>query len=230
MTYSIFWLKGDYRDRQLAANAEGCVCYLEHHFNALANDDPDSQRENKSLCIVGGNASQTSKNWAAWFTRTIAAEFGIGDGGVLVGPRRGDFNLRYTSMPAILIEPLFVSDPTQAAIAKSEDGQERIARVIVESIRRFFPDGGAIGFSVGHKYKTSNPHDRGAPVFGGGTEAELAEEVLHRAARMLRDGAQIGDPERVLRVTRNGKVIAQVQLDADDIVAWNPCTETLRIG
>lgn len=230
MTYSIFWAKGDYRDRQLTANREGCVAYLEQHFNALANDDPSTQADNGALCIVGGNASETSKNWAAWYTREVAAEFGIRDNGVLVGPRRGDFNLRYTAMPAILVEPLFVSDPTQAEIARSEDGQERLARIIVASIRRFFPDGGKVAFSVGHKYKTSNPHDRGAPVVGGGTEAELAEEVLHRAARMLRDGAQIGDPERVLRVVRGGKVVAQVQLNADDIVGWNPCTETLRIG
>ena len=43
-------------------------------------------------------------------------------------------------MPAILLEPLFVSNPRHAEIVRSEDGQMRPrARVLVDSIKRFFP-------------------------------------------------------------------------------------------
>ena len=42
-----------------------------------------------------------------------------------------------------------------------------------------------IGFSVGHKYKSANPGDRGAPVLGGGWEADYAEAVLEKAKVLL---------------------------------------------
>ena len=41
-------------------------------------------------------------------------------------------------MAAILLEPLFVSNPRHAEIVRSEDGQMRLARVLVDSIKRFF--------------------------------------------------------------------------------------------
>jgi hypothetical protein len=112
-----------------------------------------------------------------------------GDHGIKVGgyDGRGDDNLRHTDMPAILLEPLFVSNPAHAAIVRSEDGQMRMAQVLVDSIKKFFPTGGLIAFSVGHKYKTSNPADRGAAVVGGGSEAEFAEKVLLKAETMLHE-------------------------------------------
>jgi len=226
--YEIVWCRGDYGDRQRSANAAGCVCYLEAHFNALANDRP-GQSDNPSLCIVGSNASTTSRNWAAWFSARVAATFGIRDAGVLVGPKRGDWNVRLTAMPAILIEPLFVSDPEQAEIARSEAGQAKLAGVIAESIRRFFPDGGKVGFSVGHKYKRSAPNDRGAPVHGGGWEAELAEQVLKRAARLLTSGLQVGDPERVITLELAGEQAQTIAIDPDARVSWCAETETLRV-
>jgi uncharacterized protein YgiM (DUF1202 family) len=41
--------------------------------------------------------------------------------------------------------------------------------------------------SVGHKYKTSQPHDRGASVYGGGTEADYAELLLIEVDKKLRE-------------------------------------------
>ena len=227
--FETFWAKGDYRDRQLAANSEKCCCYLEQHLNALGKDDPETQGDNPALIIVGSNASQTSKNWAAWLAEAFAAEFGIKNGGVIVGPKRGDFNLRYTSMPAVLLEPLFVSDPTQAAILKSNDGQERLARVVSESIRRFFPKGGKVGLSVGHKYKTSKPHDRGAPVYGGGWEADIAEEVLARVDRMLRYPDMVEDDSARYITIAAGCTTTKMRVAPESAVRWNPKTETLTI-
>ena len=227
--YEIYWAKGDYYNRQQAANREGCVAYLEAHYNALAKDAPGTQ-DNPSLVIVGANASQTSKNWGTWFSAAVAAEFGIDDRGLLIGPKRGDYNLRYTAMPAILIEPLFCSDATHAELIKSDAGMNRLARIVVESVRRFFPSGGKLGFSVGHKYKTKNPHDRGAPIKGGGWEADFAEEMLKRAAGMLTNAVDVTGDKRVLTIVRNGRMYDEIELDADDVVGWNPCTETVSVG
>lgn len=228
--YDVVWVKGDYRDRQLQANSLGCVCYVEAHFNALGQDDPDTQRDNPALCIVGANASTTSRNWAKWYTSAIAEEFGIRNGGILVGPRRGDFNLRYTSMPAVLLEPLFCSDATQAGIIKSADGQNRLARILTDSIRRFFPNGGKVAFSVGHKYKDSNPNDRGARILGGGWEAEYAEEVLYKAQGMISGGIDVSGNDRVVRVIVGGVTVQDFKVEPDADVRWNQATDTLTIG
>ena len=88
-------------------------------------------------------------------------------------------------MPAILVEPLFASNPDHAAWIRSEAGQDRLAQILADSIRRCFPDGGRLAFSIGHKYKTTSPNDRGAAVHGGGTEADYAEIVLGKAAALL---------------------------------------------
>jgi len=48
---------------------------------------------------------------------------------------------------------------------------------------------------VGHKYKTSNPNDRGAAVIGGGWVADYAEDVLVRAKELLE---AMEEPQRYL--------------------------------
>ena len=158
---------------------------VEHHFNASSNPSV-----NYALVVVASNASRLSREWGQWYAKSISKEFGVpigGDNGIKVGgySGRGNANLLYTKMPAILVEPLFASNPEAAAVIKSKSGRDRLAWVLVESIRHFFPDGGLVAFSVGHKYKRTNPKDRGAPVFGGGFEADYAEEVLLIAEKLL---------------------------------------------
>ena len=183
--YRVKFYKGEYMDRQLAANADGAVAYVEHHFNSSA-----SATSGYCVAIVGSNASQTSRNWGIWYASAISEEFATnmgGETGIVVGGYggRGDGNIKYTTMPAVLLEPLFASNPYQAEIIRSENGQNRLAQVLVESIRHFFPKGGLIAFSVGHKYRKTRPTDRGADVDGGGSEADYAEMVLIKAQALL---------------------------------------------
>lgn len=183
--FQVKFYDGDLRQRQQAANDDGAVCYVEHHFNSC--DDPSV---GYTVTIVGFNASETSKEWGQWYAHRMAEEFGLkigGDDGIVVGGYggRGDVCLRYTAMPAILVEPLFASNPDQADIIRSDSGQSRLATVLVESIKQFFPDGGLVAFSVGHKYRPSSPTDNGAPLSGGGWEGDYAEMVLKKASEML---------------------------------------------
>lgn len=184
MKYTVKFYQGDYPARQRAANADKAICYIEHHFNA---GPPDA---NYTMTVVGTNASRTSKAWAGTYAELCSAEFGLkkanGDGVVIGGyGGRGNGNLIHTAMPAILVEPMFASNPAAAKIIRSDDGQNRLANVLAESIRQIFPGGGRVAFSVGHKYKTSNPRDRGVEVYGGGTEAQFAEIVLIKAKNLL---------------------------------------------
>ncbi len=226
--YQVRFYKGEYVDRQQQANADQCVAYLEHHFNSSG-----SPAAAYSVVITGANASQTSRNWGRWYAQAVAREFGLavgGDQGIMAGgyEGRGDGNLRYTHMPAILVEPLFASSPEQAECIRSEAGQTRLARILCESIQRFFPAGGLIGFSVGHKYKTSRPEDRGAPVLGGGWEADYAEAVLTKASSLL-EALEQPQLQRAIRVLEGERELWTHPVDADANVTWDPVRGLLQI-
>ncbi len=225
--YQIKFYTGDYRARQRQANKDHCVAYLEHHFNSSS-----STSAGYAVVITGYNASHTSKNWGRWYANAVSSEFGIsvgGDNGIKVGGYngRGDFNLRFTDMPAILLEPLFGSNPQHAEWIRSDSGQIRLARIICDSLQRFFQNGGLIGFSVGHKYKTSHPNDRGAAIYGGGTEADYAEKVLLIAKEMLETVASPQE-ERLIKVVRGDHIEWSAEIDADTNVSWDPARGILR--
>jgi len=226
--YTVKFYRGDYVDRQKQANADGCKAYVEHHFNSSEGAG------NYAVAITGSNASHTSKNWGRWYAGAVAREFNIplgGDQGIVVGGfnGRGDFNLKYTNMPAILVEPLFGSNPQHAEWIRSEGGQDRLARILFESVRNFFPEGGTIAFSVGHKYKTSAPNDRGASVVGGGYEADYAEKVLQKAKNLL-EAAASPEEGRKIRVMRDGEELWETTVDPDADVRWDPVRGVLQLG
>ncbi len=227
--YQVRFYEGEYIARQRQANDDGCVAYVEQHFNSS-----DNASAGYSVVITGANASQTSKNWGCWYAQAVSREFAVklgGSEGIKVGGYggRGDENLRHTRMPAILLEPLFASNPQHAGWIRSEAGQQRLAVILCESIQRFFQDGGLIGFSVGHKYKCSKPNDRGANIFGGGTEADCAEAVLRKAKVLLE---QIGavQEQREIRVLLGNEEIWKTGIDADADIRWDPVRGILRIA
>ncbi len=218
--YRVRFYKGDYIDRQRAANRDDCVAYVEHHFNSAAG-----AAGNYAAVIVGSNASNTSRNWARWYARAVSDSFGIGlaqRDGVVVGgfSGRGDGNVKFTKMPAILLEPLFANNPAHAQWIRSGEGQTRLAQILADSIERCFPDGGTIAFSVGHKYKASNPNDRGAAVAGGGSEADFAEIVLTRAAQLL-EAKREPAPARPFAVYVNNREVWQFDADPDAVVRYD---------
>jgi hypothetical protein len=189
MRYEVRFYTGEYKTRQLHANRDGAIAYVEHHFNA------GSEKASYAVVVVGSNASARSKSWGRWYSRRCAEVFSLrvgGDDGLLVGgyEGRGNANVFHTKCPAILVEPLFCSNPRHAAIIRSLEGRLKLAEILAASIREFFPKGGLIAFSVGHKGKPSKPRDRGAAVYGGGSEADFAEMVLLEAKLMLETEAQ----------------------------------------
>jgi N-acetylmuramoyl-L-alanine amidase len=225
--YKVRFYKGEYLERQMAANKDKAVAYVEHHFNSAG------PTANYALVVVGSNASQTSVNWGSWYAKAVAEQFGtqvyrtdgVARGGL---DGRGDGNVKHTKMPAVLLEPLFVSNPRQADIVRSDSGQAALARILAESIRRFFPQGGLIAFSVGHKYKTSRPNDRGAVLAGGGNEADYAEKVLQQAAALLTQAVPEPQP-RMLRVMQGEKLLFETQVDEDATVVWSSDRHLLYI-
>lgn len=185
--YQVKFYKGNYATRQRKANEDNAIVYIEHHFNSTGKGL--WAQADYALALVSDNASSKSRAFASDYSKEIDKEFDeitrvYNNTGLKVGGR-GSYNLQFTKMPAILLEPLFVDDPEHVELIKSKAGRERLANVLVRIIKKHFPEGGLVAFSVGHKYKVTNPFDRGAKIYGGGYEADYAELVLQRAAEKL---------------------------------------------
>lgn len=175
-----------YRERQLVANDQNAGLYIEFHLNAKEYDKPGIQ-DNPATVLVTDRAHTSTQTLAKDFAASISAAFKFPNGGLVVR-KAGDrayYNLFYVKAPAILIEPLYVSDKEQAALAMTESGQKKIAQILRDCVVRAFPLGVKIACSLGHKFKPAPQHfDRGAPLNKdvpnpqGLAEADLAEKIL----------------------------------------------------
>lgn len=199
--YEVFKLRGDYDAREDEANRRDLDLVVHFHFNS----GPRTARGSLVLYarpVVGREAAIAKR-----FADGIAKLIGAGNRGaqLLADGARGEFIIDENGQPALILEPDFVSNPSFAAWIKKDANRKKLARLYADIIRSEFPNGGKIGLSLGHKYKTSNPSDRGVDVYGGGTEAQYAERVLVLTAREL--GRTLTASPKPVMATR--KVIAR---------------------
>lgn len=187
--YHALRVTGSYRERQIQANRAGAICYAEQHFNALEYDRPGFA-DNPSMVVVADNASSKTRAWAGDYVAQVAEAFGIEDRGVDArnADERGYWNLFYTAMPAVLLEPFFISDPQQAEWAMSEGGQTQLAFILTRTIATHFPAGGVVALSCGHI--GARKWDKGAPAKSHdgkivAWEGDLAMAVLDKAHVLL---------------------------------------------
>lgn len=183
--YKVKFYRGDYRDREEKANEDGAICYVEQHFNSTGGD-PET---NYTMVLITTGSSDFTRTWAEYYVNRVSEQFQLkkwkGTGiKVLVQGDRGYGNLKYLKMPAILPEPFLICNSTGLEWAKTR--QDELSQILVDSIYKFFPEGGLVAFSVGHKYKISNINDKGAGPFADGIcEIDFNEPVLEKAAKML---------------------------------------------
>jgi len=186
--YTVRFYTGSYKSRQLAANSDGAICYIEHHLNSFA--DPSA---GYASVLITERASRLCRDWAESYIRSVATELSVPlvcNEGVVVlsSDDRGYGNLCYARIPSMIPEPLFVSNPVHAEMLQDGDAVKKLAEILAISIRDYFPNGGLVAFSVGHRYKGGANMDEGAPVVGGGTEAEFAERILRLSAMIITEG------------------------------------------
>jgi hypothetical protein len=184
--WHVWRARGPLWQRQIDANNAGCICAVEQHLNAHTD-----KTVNYATALVAGNASHASIDWAHDYVRRAAAEFGIHNAGIVVGPPRGEYNVKFYRCPAILVEPGFVSNHAFANRIQVGEGIDALARILVDSIIARFPQGGLVALSVGHLYRGTP--DSGAPVNDAGdtldpafdTEGELNDAIITAAEEML---------------------------------------------
>lgn len=176
-------LRGPVRYRQEKANELGVRCYAEAHLNSFSRADV-----NYSMAIA---AHEFCATWGRDYTRRVAREFDIRDGGCVVTKGRGSglvASIRWPA-PGLVLEPGFLSHPEFAFRATTGEGIDALGRCLADSIVDGFGSG-LIGFSIGHAYRGTG--DMGAPVhpeFGEDPEfdqeAEVAEAYIVAATEYL---------------------------------------------
>lgn len=190
MSYKIVRVTGDYRARQVAANNASAALYLEAHYNST----PGAQGTEVLVTDSSGPltrlmARQMAGNIAQAFALKLRAESGVK---VLSSKDRGYGNLAHAKAPALLIEPWFIDDAAWADRAETEAA--RVARCLYSVIAQHVPAGSTIALSLGHRGKTSDPHDRGARGGNGKWEADMAKLYLDALAQQLSDIATSEKP------------------------------------
>jgi hypothetical protein len=177
----LIWLKGDYvgrHERQQAASKAGCDFVICFHFNSF-NDPRASGAEvyhnNK------GNAKTIAEQLLTAITDVLKNRpRGVKDA---QGSRAGF--IRHYHCPAVLIEPCFVSNPDEAAKVHDVDTLRALGEAIASVVWKWFPAKAVIGLDIGHKFKRSNPDDRGAKCVLGDWEADHAERLAKVVAASL---------------------------------------------
>lgn len=120
--------------RGQVANACGASVYVSVHLNAFGEPDP-----NYVLTLWG--IEEKDRAFAETMQAALAAD-------LRPGTALGDFGLDQLEngglltarMPAVLIEPVFLTNPEEAARLANPDGKrrEQIARAIVAGVARWF--------------------------------------------------------------------------------------------
>lgn len=216
--YEVKFYEGKYSARQKAANKDGAVLYVEQHFNASEKPTP-----NYAMAVVSSNASAKSKAFATDYVLLVSSKLLIGTYWELIRVGgAGQANLVSTEMPAVLLEPCFLTNSVGLDTASSEYGQTLLATCLVEMLHKHFPRGGLIAFSVGHE--GNRPGDMGV-LTARGSEAVFARKVLNKAKDLLlgkEKPAQepvIGG-KIVIPIIRQGREIAHFPIFAGEQVEF----------
>lgn len=104
------------------ANAAGCDLFVSVHINALAD------HEAKHLDKRGTQTyyySDTSKDFARVMLEEMRPVMGLGDRGMF---QRKFYVIRYTKMPAVLLELAFITQPDDLAVLQTAEFRENSAR------------------------------------------------------------------------------------------------------
>jgi N-acetylmuramoyl-L-alanine amidase len=176
-------LKGDYgtdssHERQAMARREGCVATVDLHFNSSGA----SSARGGEVFYKPGDAQSRTFAQHMW---TELARLGL-------PPRRAPMReasdrggyIRYYTAPAILIEPLFLSNRAQATWLHTPANLEALSLAVSTAVRRFVHEG-HVGLSPGHAYKTRSPRDPGARCAKGDWERDHVLALTARVEALL---------------------------------------------
>ena len=183
----ITWLTGEYanvNNRQDQAAQRGCAVTIDFHFNGNGSDAKGGE-----VWYKPGDAKAKALGQAIV---DAYGSLGLPFHGTeplkeAVPGNRASF-IRHYNNPAILIEPLFVTNPgaNQAGWIHEKSNVQALAQKIAEALGAATTDENSlVGLSIGHIYKPSSPGDTGVDCIRGDTEADHARAVAEAVGSIL---------------------------------------------
>ena len=135
------------------AKRENSVILREDNYETTYEGfDPNSSES----YIMFAMAQETYMKQSLAFADDIQRQFHSRINSLNRGPKQAGFLvLRQSSMPSVLIETGFISNPNEANYLKSEEGQQSIALSILEAFRNFKTRNSGKGTSVVAEAKSS---------------------------------------------------------------------------
>ena len=180
-------LTGDYvgnHERQRQASAAGCTCVLDFHFNSF-----DKPSANGGECFYQKGQSRSKELAKAIVEAITSCGLKLRSESLKesVNTRAGFID--YYQCPTVLLEPLFLSNPADAAWIHRPENVQALGKAIAERLRPLLRTQDILGISIGHKGKTSQPKDRGTECLHGDDEADHAEAL----AAVIESALQAGN-------------------------------------
>ena len=184
---NITWLTGDYANitaRQGQVSTRGCAVTIDFHFNGNGSDAKGGE-----VWYKPGDTKAKSLGQAILDAfESLGLPFhGTEPLKEAVPGNRASF-IKHYPKPAVLIEPLFVTNPSasQAGWIHNPANVQALAQKFAEALENATDDEDAlVGLSIGHLYKPSNPSDTGVDCILRDTEADHARAVAEGVAQIL---------------------------------------------
>lgn len=148
------------------AKKENSVILLEDNYKSTyENFDPNSSESYIMFELVQDNYLDQSLSFANDIQRQFRSRLDNSNRGV---KQAGFLVLRQSSMPSVLVETGFISNPADAAKLRSEEGQHMIAHSILEAFRRFMSRNSGVPVQSQHLARQQEKRD---------TAEQFAEKV-----------------------------------------------------
>ena len=144
------------------ANAAGAEALVAIHFNAFSDtsasgseifydDVRDFSDKNRQLAQDLDSALQASFTANGWqvYDRGVLSDADTGNSGLTsaadaygrlmeIGPAQAGWNDHPSTMPGALVEPFFLTDPVEASVTASDQGQKAIAAGLEKGLLAYF--------------------------------------------------------------------------------------------
>lgn len=157
------------------AKKENSVILLEDNYKSTyENFDPNSSESYIMFELVQDNYLDQSLSFADDIQRQFKNRLDNSNRGV---KQAGFLVLRQSSMPSVLVETGFISNPADANKLKSEEGQQIIAHSVFEAFRRFKAKAAGTSLPKEPLVSTSSPKDTVKHVILAENKPEKAEET-----------------------------------------------------
>lgn len=122
----------DLKNRRELIEQSGCSLFISIHMNKF------EQSQYKGAQVFYSKVNPLSKDLADLTQKTLLAE--LQDGNKREPKKSGNdiYLLKYTSMPAVLVECGFLSNPEEEALLQTDDYQNRVAKALCETIQTWY--------------------------------------------------------------------------------------------